>query len=56
MTETTHAEIQCIKAQHRRDARRAVNVCINGPFPTTHGPVVRGGKCQACIETHRRCR
>lgn len=36
---------------------RAANVCINGPKPDSprppHGPVVRGGKCQDCIDVHK---
>ena len=56
MTEMTMAEARCIKAQHRRDARRAEGVCINsGPLSRVkHGPVLRGGKCRRCIKQHRR--
>jgi hypothetical protein len=40
----------------RRDRLRAQGRCINGPIdpnkPTIHGPVVRGGKCQRCLDVH----
>lgn len=50
-------------AKVRRDALRQAQRCINGPTVGTigaggveHGPVVRSGKCQRCIDVHRRSR
>jgi hypothetical protein len=47
------------KSKTRRDMLRAVRRCINGPVDPTnrrgtieHGPVVRGGKCQRCLDVH----
>lgn len=47
-------------ANARRAELRAAGMCINGPISgfvgshgTQHGPVVSGGKCQRCIDTHR---
>ena len=45
----------------RRERLRELNLCINGPMEfgrpgkrgVIHGPVVRGNKCQHCIDTHR---
>ncbi len=56
--ETTPADVRCIKAQHRRDQRKAEGVCING-VPASlvkHGAVVSGGKCQRCIDVARASR
>lgn len=38
-----------------RDAKRAAGICINGGprSRVVHGPVVRGGKCQRCIDVHK---
>jgi hypothetical protein len=43
----------------RRDALRAANRCINGPKVgnvgsrgVVHGPVVKAGKCQRCVDVH----
>ncbi|HZJ67707.1 MAG TPA: hypothetical protein VFD36_29590 [Kofleriaceae bacterium] len=42
----------------RRAQLVAANLCINGPLDQTspkaakHGPVVRGGKCQRCLDVH----
>lgn len=40
-----------------RDVLRSLNVCICGPksgfvgkFGAVHGPVVRGGRCQRCLD------
>lgn len=51
------------RRQTSADRRRelvAANRCINGPKESDvghrgvkHGPVVRGGKCQRCINVHR---
>jgi hypothetical protein len=46
----------------RRAILRDAGRCINGPLDerpgrragVVHGPVVRGGKCQHCIDVHRR--
>lgn len=43
-----------------RDEKRSRRVCINGPADgspvgrrgVTHGPVVRHGKCQGCLNVH----
>lgn len=48
------------RSQSRREQLRAANRCINGPledrpgkkYGVVHGPVVQGGKCQHCINTH----
>jgi len=41
----------------RRDELRARKLCINGPMTLVvlhaHGPVIRGGKCQKCIDVHK---
>lgn len=49
------------KIKERREKLTAANRCINGPrearSPTRgviHGEVVRGGKCQHCLDVHRR--
>lgn len=46
-----------IKATNRRRLLRDANRCINGPEVgqvgrkgVIHGPVVRGGKCQHCVD------
>lgn len=36
--------------RRRRMQLRAEGVCING---RSHGPAVRGGRCQECIESRR---
>jgi hypothetical protein len=51
--------------KERRDRLRAAGVCINGLLPdelrkrfgnysrvVVHGPVVRHGKCQHCLDVH----
>jgi len=53
-----------VKLKVRRDDIRSRGLCINGPADpsdpllkpnsVTHGPVVRGGKCQHCINVHKR--
>lgn len=52
-----------LEVKTRRDELRDAEVCINGPKNgnvgargVTHGPVVRGGKCQHCIDVHARTR
>lgn len=38
------------KQKERRGKLRALNLCINGPIPGAHGPVVDGtGKRDRCI-------
>lgn len=49
-------------AKKHRDTLRNAERCINGPKSGSigrrkrieHGPVVRGGKCQRCIDIHSR--
>lgn len=57
------------KHKERRDAMRALGICINasyvmpradGRFSTSprkqrieHGPVVKAGKCQRCLDVHK---
>ena len=48
----------------RRAKLRALKLCINGPLPgarqtrrasgVVHGPVVKAGKCQHCIDVHKK--
>lgn len=56
-------EVKHPKLQMRRDRLRALELCINGPLPVgerrnrrvgavQHGPVVKGGKCQRCLDIH----
>jgi hypothetical protein len=49
--------------RQRRAALRQAGRCINGPavgnfgkHGAIHGPVVKAGKCQRCIEIHARSR
>ncbi len=49
------------KAKLRRAILRLSGLCINGPLPESrvgsrvdHGEVVSGGKCQGCVDKHRR--
>jgi len=50
-----------LEVQLRRATLRAAGRCINGPLEdrpgrhgVVHGPVVRGGKCQRCIDVYAR--
>lgn len=45
---------------NRRKKLREANLCINGPLVgdrgqrgIEHGPVVKAGKCQRCIDVHK---
>lgn len=53
-------DAQRVKVSQRRSELRAAGKCINGPLVgnvgmhgARHGEVVRGGKCQRCIDVHR---
>lgn len=39
--------MHAVYAKRRRDRLRAQGLCING---ATHGPAVRGGRCQLCLD------
>lgn len=50
-----------LEVKIRRDALREAQRCINGPREgfvgargVVHGEVVRGGKCQRCLDVHGR--
>ena len=43
--------IRCLKAQARRDRRRAAGLCINGD---SHGAATDGVLCASCRAQHRR--
>lgn len=51
------------RSYRRRSLALFTGVCINGPLVggagkrgVIHGPVVRGGKCQHCLDTYKRSR
>lgn len=52
-----------IYAQSRRNKLREAGLCINGPLVgnvghggVVHGPVVKSGRCQRCLDVHKRSR
>jgi hypothetical protein len=57
MSSLTIEDVEHVKLKIRRDMLRQVGRCINGPTiglisrkGVEHGPVVRGGKCQRCLD------